>query len=41
MLETQAQIKLAAVIVQDDGQGDKRLVGYYTTSNGAPIPMRD
>jgi len=41
VLETEPQIKLAAVVVQDDGQGDKRLVGYYTTSDGAAIPMRE
>jgi amino acid adenylation domain-containing protein len=41
VLETQEQIKLAAVVVQDDGQGDKRLAGYYTTADGAPIPVRE
>ncbi|MBL0385640.1 amino acid adenylation domain-containing protein [Tumebacillus sp. ITR2] len=41
VLATHAQVKLAAVVVQDDGQGDKRLVGYYTTADGGPIPTRD
>ncbi|PWK11299.1 non-ribosomal peptide synthetase [Tumebacillus permanentifrigoris] len=41
VLETQEQIKLAAVIVQDDGQGDKSLLGYYTTVDGTPIKTRD
>ncbi|KEO84024.1 non-ribosomal peptide synthetase [Tumebacillus flagellatus] len=41
VLETHEQIRLAAVVVQDDGAGDKRLVGYYTTADGEALKSRD
>lgn len=41
VLETQESIKQAAVLVQDDGAGDKRLLAYYTTADGQPIPARE